>query len=1402
MRFANALWLSVVSFWLFPSVVSAVWTHTPDHPVGTIYKMTRKNVDYFSIAPGSFFQLVYQWSEEDLKNYVNAQYGVNGRVVAWGPCRDTEHETSRTVWIHQFKCDWAYETKGWNGVWQRTNIDDAHDYQYDSLSNALPPLDDCDNSGPKALFGNPCDVSSGNKIQRETDYSAGDFVPRLTRVFNSKQASQLNLGDVPKTVKPLGPHWSHSQEAAVVIVPDDPSRQGDEFLLLVRNGRIRPFSNKTGSWQGNRLVRSSVSVSNGDVVHRLRDGSVERFSGDRLASKADRNGNLTQYAYDAAGNVSAVAGPFGHTLSFEYDAGGQLLRFIDPSGGITHYGYESGNLVQIRYPDNTTKLYHYEQPPFLTGITDENGSRFSTYSYDATGSVLSSEHAVTSNGAPQQKFSFSYSGTSSTLVTDPVGTQQSVSLASVQSSRLPSTIKNVADGAQRTFTYDEAGNVIRETDELGNVTSYTYNATDQRITKTDPLGRVEQTSYVAPDIDLPVSIESPSIFAGARKAVSITYDARYNPITVTQSGYTPSGTPVSRTVSFKYDAYGRVVEFNGPRTDVADVTTFEYYTCYNGGACGQTKRVTNALGHSVTYDAYDAHGRLLRSTDHNGVVTAYAYDLRGRVISQSQTAPYGAERLTRFRYDAAGQLIETVLPDGLVLTYTYDAAHDLRAIVDNLGNRVDYRYDLKGNRTGEYFTDPSGTLARSIEMSYNVRDYVSQVNDGGSITTMVNNAMGLLTKQTDPNGGSHTTDFSYDAVNRLIMSSRLYGHLFEYDINDRLKKVIPSGRTGTTYAYDDLGNLLQEVSPDRGTTTYTYDEAANLLTKVDALGNHAAYRYDALNRLIAVEYPNAPALNVRYVYDTDASCTFGIGRLCTMTDPAGTTEYSYDAFGNTASQARTEAGTRYITHMTHNAAGDIQGITYPDGREVTYNRDPRGRITAITATVNGTPTQILTDRTYRADDRLLSQTYGNGLYESRTYDLRGQLNTQTLGALANRHYTYDPNGNLTLWQDLTGSASYTYDIFDRLTKATENAKTYSYTYDNNGNRLSHTQGTTTSYTYTQSTNRLSKVGTQTHTLDAAGNTLSDNNGNRRFTYDPSGNLETATTTTQTRYTYDAHNRRTGKYGQTTTTLYHYDPQGRLLLETDPSGLALRTYILADDLPIAQIDRTPSGETLTYLHTDHLGTPRLATDPSGQTIWRWDGEAFGNTPPNEDPDGDGKATRINLRYAGQYYDAETGLFYNWNRYYDPRVGRYITSDPIGLEGGLNTYAYVRNNPLRFIDPTGTSDNTIIIPVPCGLCVIAPGTSGSNAANDDIYETSSRERPDRCDDNCELTRKKLEQNKIACQSMLTTSGDPGRNTRQYNICARSLNRQISAHNRECPRHHVKSLKEITGPTGPVR
>jgi RHS repeat-associated protein len=210
---------------------------------------------------------------------------------------------------------------------------------------------------------------------------------------------------------------------------------------------------------------------------------------------------------------------------------------------------------------------------------------------------------------------------------------------------------------------------------------------------------------------------------------------------------------------------------------------------------------------------------------------------------------------------------------------------------------------------------------------------------------------------------------------------------------------------------------------------------------------------------------------------------------------------------------------------------------------------------------------------------------------------------------------------------------------------------------------------------------------------------------RVFTYSMAAMLKTVSIdgALVATYTHDARNLRTKKVlanpppGTPATTLYRYDPEGRLTEEiagSGPSvGQTLVTYVWQDDIPVAVIyaagtsSNPGSTERIVYLHADHLNTPRKASDSQGRIVWKWESDAFGASAPNEDPGAMGQKTVVNLRFPGQYFDAESGLHSNWNRYYDPGVGRYTQSDPIGLAGGINTYAYVGGNPISRVDPLG-------------------------------------------------------------------------------------------------------------------
>jgi RHS repeat-associated protein len=164
------------------------------------------------------------------------------------------------------------------------------------------------------------------------------------------------------------------------------------------------------------------------------------------------------------------------------------------------------------------------------------------------------------------------------------------------------------------------------------------------------------------------------------------------------------------------------------------------------------------------------------------------------------------------------------------------------------------------------------------------------------------------------------------------------------------------------------------------------------------------------------------------------------------------------------------------------------------------------------------------------------------------------------------------------------------------------------------------------------------------------------------------------------YLYNAQGQRAIKTVNGQVTVYHYGQSGQLLAETDAAGALQAEYLYLSGQPLAKIDATGTS----YIHPDHLGTPQLMTDGQGTVVWQIQGRPFGDNPTITG------TQSLNLRFPGQYYDAETDLHQNWFRDYLPKVGRYVEADPIGLRGGLNLFVYVQNNPINFVDPFGLFD----------------------------------------------------------------------------------------------------------------
>jgi RHS repeat-associated protein len=367
------------------------------------------------------------------------------------------------------------------------------------------------------------------------------------------------------------------------------------------------------------------------------------------------------------------------------------------------------------------------------------------------------------------------------------------------------------------------------------------------------------------------------------------------------------------------------------------------------------------------------------------------------------------------------------------------------------------------------------------------------------------------------------------------------------------------------------------------------------------------------------------------------------------------------------------AGTTYTTAYEYDSLERPIKMTYPNGTVVEYSYD-KNNIASLS--INGSP--FVTAVNYSAD-LMTSMSFANGVTDTITYNKKSDPTSLSMAG-ESYTYTYDAVGNIKqiAAQD---TQTYNYDAVDRLIGTTDTNALISdqaFAYDPVANRVSMTSDISSTYNYQASSNKLTSVDGNAHTYDNNGNLLSD--GINTYTYDQRNRL---TSLNATNYEYNDRNLRARKQNASENSIYVYNLSDQLISETNLNTNTTKEYVYLAGVPVAYLSNG-----ITYaVHTDHLGTPRYLTDADKTVKWRWRSAAFGETKADEDPDADGSNLDYKLRFAGQYYDNESGLHYNHNRYYNPTTGRYVTSDPIGLGGGLNTYAYVDANPLSWIDPLG-------------------------------------------------------------------------------------------------------------------
>ncbi len=685
-------------------------------------------------------------------------------------------------------------------------------------------------------------------------------------------------------------------------------------------------------------------------------------------------------------------------------------------------------------------------------------------------------------------------------------------------------------------------------------------------------------------------------------------------------------------IQYEYDGYNR------SKVILQDDREIRFDYNENNRMTSQTDLSDNTTGWNTTLYEYNVNGALERRLSPSGRFTGYTYDGNGRIASiyDALTDDPGSTPMYRFTYGTEGQVSHITYPNDSYEYYEYNELGKKKKWITRSDSEIYYGFNDSG-----------------------LMDKVSyKVGTSYLIYTYQYDAQGNLTQVTDPFGKS------------IVIKADKY---------DRLSELT-----------DPLGNKI----------TYEYTNG-KLSKRTDAKGQETQYEYDFAGRHVRTIYPNSSEIN--YTYDN-------LGRVTSADNGTISVSFTYDLLGN-ISQIQCPYLEKTVDYE-YTSSGSIDNITVTDQADsdktyaFSYGYDPDKLLTDISSPDNSTAL-------FEYDDagKIVTTTYSNSIAKHITYDDMGLGLVEKIvfkkgeTTLKQIQYAFDSFGNITGKNDNGTVTAYEYDDLNRLTKVTfADNSTIEYTYDFRDNRSTMTTGS----------------GTVTYTYDDAGRLLSD--GTVTYAYDNSGNLITKTQGSQiTTFTYDYENRlKKISLPDSTIILYSHYPampfgaeklaelgnqiiskvkgsqETRYLVNVDMDAImslgndnSFQTWyaggIQMDDIVVSNITDNSTTSARFYLR-DILSTVSALADSTGSIINTYEYSPYGTPDPAgiADPFG----------FTGRTYQPDSGLVYYRARFYDPQIGRFISKDRFKVHSQeprrYNPYAYVLNNPINYIDPTGYED----------------------------------------------------------------------------------------------------------------